>query len=95
MRVAQLRHGPSPGSICKCEPAAMHLPCASKHRGHYRNMALTDQHLRTAASMVRDRYGNNATAHIAGRIAALEKAGDMEGADTWAVIMERLGEIES
>jgi hypothetical protein len=56
---------------------------------------LSDRELRTAANMVRQRRSDGAAAWICGRIAALEKAGDTEGADTWAAILERLGELES
>jgi hypothetical protein len=45
--------------------------------------------------MVRQQHGDGAAAFVGGRIAALEKVGDGEGADTWAAIIERLGELEA
>lgn len=58
-------------------------------------MALSETELMTAANMMLRRYGDIAAAMICGRIAQLELDGDSEGADTWALILERLGELES
>lgn len=56
---------------------------------------IPEQHLRIAANMVSQRYGDWAPAFVASRIAALDEAGDSEGAITWCDIMGELGRMRS
>lgn len=58
-------------------------------------MRVTEQDLWIVARMVLKRHGDGAAAFAAGRVAALEKAGDIEGADIWTAVMGHLGQIAS
>jgi hypothetical protein len=47
---------------------------------------------RCAAEVIRQ-HGDDASAFCAARIAALEAAGAQQGADVWALILERVGDL--
>lgn len=53
-----------------------------------------ERELWAIAQLMIDRHGEGAAGFVAGRIADLEKAGDVAGADRWTAIMGKLAELQ-